>query len=34
VLEGCLRLPDVLDTLSALQPSLAEIGLLGGPLPA
>ena len=34
VLEDCLRLPDVLNSLSALQPALAEIGRLGGPLPA
>jgi DNA mismatch repair protein MutS len=34
ILEDCLRLPDVLKTLEALQPALAEMGHLGGPLPA
>jgi hypothetical protein len=34
VLEDCLRLPDVLNTLEALQPTLAEMSRLGGPLPA
>jgi hypothetical protein len=34
VLEDCLRLPDVLNTLEALQPALAEMVRLGGPFPA
>ncbi|MGD0174897.1 MAG: hypothetical protein ABSC61_10820, partial [Anaerolineales bacterium] len=34
VLEDCLQLPDVLKTLESLQPALAEMSRLGGPLPA
>jgi DNA mismatch repair ATPase MutS len=34
VLEDCLQLPDVLKTLESLQPALAEMNRLGGPLPA
>jgi hypothetical protein len=34
LLEDCLRAPEVLNTLQTLQPALAEIGHLGGPISA